>query len=103
MLRASGKRFVAVTWRDAHGVGTTAYSEHEIPHKAVEICTFGWELRTDTVGVSLVNEICADGTFRGYTFIPAELVVSVEPIPVGKTRKAAARSGAPGSGVDTLP
>lgn len=104
MLKADGKRFVGVTWLDAHGAGVTAYSEHEIPHRGVRITTYGWELREDAEGVSIVNEVCADGTYRGYTFIPASLVLTVDVLPLG--RKSRSKPGPRKGGdvtVDKLP
>lgn len=72
---------VKVIWKDAHGVaGTTALSLHEIPHGAIEITSYGLLLRQDDHGVSIVSEVCADGTYRGYTFVPAGMLISVEPV-----------------------
>lgn len=71
------KRLVKAVWLDAHASSTSAYSEHEIPHAAIEITTVGWLLKQDDAGVSLANEWCADSTYRGYTFIPQVLIKSV--------------------------
>lgn len=80
---------VKLTWLDAHGVsGTTALSLHEIPHGAIEITSYGLLLRQDDSGISIASEVCADGTYRGYTFVPAGMLLKVEPvIKVKKPRK----------------
>lgn len=69
------KELVYVRWLDAHGSATSAYAEHEIPHAAIEITTYGLLLRDDDKGVSLASEYCADATFRGVTFIPKPMIV----------------------------
>ena len=71
---------VKVVWRDAHGSATGAYSLHEIPHEAIEVMSYGLLLKTDAVGVSIASERCGDDTYRGYTFIPTGMVVSVTPM-----------------------
>jgi hypothetical protein len=71
---------VCVTWKDAHGTMGTALSLHEIPHSSIEIKSYGLLLRQDEEGVSIASEICADGTYRGYTFVPKGMLVSVEPV-----------------------
>ena len=80
---------VAVTWLDAHGTATAAYSLHEIPHAAISITTYGLLLRQDDAGISVASEFCADGTYRGVTFVPTGMVVRVEH--VKKSRKRAAK------------
>lgn len=82
------KPLVAVRWLDAHGSATSAYAEHEIPHAAIEITTYGLLLREDTAGVSVANEWCADGTYRGVTFVPKAMVLEVKPvIPLRKPKQ----------------
>lgn len=79
-------KLVRVVWRDAHGIaGTTALSLHEIPHGGIEITSYGLLLRQDAEGVSIASEVCGDGTFRGYTFVPAGMLVSVTPVIKPKT------------------
>ena len=74
------KPIVAVRWMDAHGSATTAYAEHEIPHGGIEITTYGLLLRDDAVGVSVAAEACADGTYRGVTFVSRPMVLDIVPI-----------------------
>ena len=71
---------VALRWLDAHGTATNTYELHELPHKALEIVTYGLLLRDDEQGISLACEDCGGGTYRGVTFIPRALVVDVRPI-----------------------
>ena len=76
---------VSVEWSDAHSVsGTTAMSLHEIPHAAIAVTTYGLLLRQDEIGVTVANEVCADGTYRGITFVPASLLLRVEVVRGGK-------------------
>ncbi len=79
---------VKVVWLDAHGsAANAAYSFEEIPHAPVEVVSYGVLLRNDDVGVSIASEICDTNTFRGYSFVPAAMLVKVEPVkPVRKTR-----------------
>lgn len=72
---------VKVLWKDAHGVaGTTALAIHEIPHGGILITSYGLLLKQDTEGVSIASEVCEDGTYRGYTFIPSGMLVAVDPV-----------------------
>lgn len=88
MLKPSGKPFVAVTWRDPHGTGkTSCLFEHELPHSCILITTYGWLMRQDDKGVSLVGEIIGDASMRDYTFVPAELIDTIENIPLRDERK----------------
>ncbi len=74
----SDKRLVKAVWMDAHCASTNAYALHEIPHDSLDIITIGWLLKQDDIGVSIANEYCADATYRGYTFIPAGMLKSIE-------------------------
>jgi hypothetical protein len=77
----TSKPLFACTWQDAHGSSTSsAYSEHEIPHAAILITSYGLLLRQDDSGVSIASESCADGTYRGVTFIPRVLIVELRPL-----------------------
>lgn len=71
--------FVSILWDDAWGDMTTAVSLENVheSHKPERILTRGWLLREDDVGISLANEICADGTYRGRSFILKGMVVDV--------------------------
>lgn len=80
---------VALTWKDAHGTATEAYSLHELPHAPILITTYGLLLREDESGISIACEECADGTYRGVTFVPQTLIASVKVIRGHKKREAA--------------
>lgn len=71
------KHLVALKWHDAHGSATSAFNEHEIPHAPIEITTYGLLLRDDQEGVSVANEVCNDGTYRGHSFVPRALIVDM--------------------------
>ena len=79
---------VKVVWLDAHGSAAIAYELHEIPHKAIEVCSYGLLLRNDDTGVSIASERCGDSTYRGYTFMPAGMVVRVEAMKRVRKKKA---------------
>lgn len=81
MIDSKARPFVAVTWGDAHSAGaTSAFEIHELPHKALEITTYGLLLRHDEVGVTVAGEDCGGGTYRNLTFVPAAMLVSVKHI-----------------------
>lgn len=89
------KQLVKVIWKDAHSSSVNAYAEHEIPHSALVIETIGWLLKEDAEGVSVANEYCADATYRGYTFVPAGLLVKVEPLIQQKKKRVKPSGDAP--------
>lgn len=82
---------VSVRWMDAHGTATAVYEPHELPHKALEIVTYGLLLRDDEAGISIASEDCGAGTYRGVTFVPRALVIECKPIK--GTRKRRGSSG----------
>lgn len=71
-------------WDDAHSpdatasINTSGSLEHI--HKPLAITTAGWILRDDADGVTIANESCGDGDYRGLTFIPRSLVRSLTPL-----------------------
>lgn len=72
---------VKVTWNDAHGsAANVAYDLDEIPHCPIEVVSYGLLLKDDEVGVSIASEACDTTTFRGYSFIPRQMVVKVEAV-----------------------
>jgi hypothetical protein len=79
---------VQLRWLDAHSTSTNTYELHELPHRALEITTYGLLLRDDGAGVSIANEYCGGGVYRGVTFVPRTLVLEVKP--VKRPRKKAA-------------
>lgn len=81
------KELVSVKWLDAHGTSITAYAEHEIPHAAYEVTTYGLLLREDDSGVSVAAEVCSDNTYRGVTFIPKGMIVEVHRLSGAKRKQ----------------
>lgn len=79
---------VIVRWMDAHATATATYEIHELPHKAIEIETYGLLLRDDDTGVSIANEDCGAGVYRGVTFIPRQLIFGVRPVQRPRKKKA---------------
>lgn len=83
-MPAHTAKLVLVIWEDAwqdqenfatlHGVTST--------HNPMVVQTMGWLLVDDATGISVANERSSeDGkdTYRGRTFIPRAMVVSVNP------------------------
>jgi hypothetical protein len=83
---------VSLRWRDAHGTATQQYEIHELPHKALEITTYGLLLRDDDDGVSIASEYCGGGTYRGVTFVPRSLVIEVKPVKPQRKKKESPRA-----------
>lgn len=69
---------VAVRWNDAHGSATDACEPEAINHAPMLMITYGLLLRQDAAGVTVACEDCGDGTYRGRTFVPAGMLVSVD-------------------------
>lgn len=90
-MKHPDKPFVCCAWKDAHGSATAAYDEHELPHAPIYISTYGFLVRHDAAGVSVASEFCGDGTWRGVTFIPSEIVVEIVELGMRKTRRSKSR------------
>lgn len=84
-------QLVVVKWLDAwadtegfntlHGISTS--------HSPMDIETLGWLLHRDDTGISIANEKSSqDGhpIYRGRTFVPAGMIVSVSPFNMSKPR-----------------
>lgn len=81
---------VLITWHDAWIDGTepVALSEVGHAHKPQVIKTLGWLLRDDEAGVSVACEHYAEeDVYRGRTFIPRGMIVSVMPYNLSKPRR----------------
>lgn len=77
---------VLVVWNDAHTQESPVDSETIGPyHKPEVIHTLGWLLADDEVGVSVVNEFY-DESYRGLTFIPRGMIISVNQYQLTKKR-----------------
>lgn len=72
---------VCVIWKDAHGsAANVVYDIDEIPHAPIECESYGLLLKQDEVGVSIASEKVDVDTYRGYSFIPAGMLVSIKPM-----------------------
>jgi hypothetical protein len=85
-MKLLDKPFVAVRWHDAHGSGITEYSDHELPHRSAPYTVYGFLLRQDEAGISLVTEHSDEATYRGYCFIPAAMVGEIQHLTLTKKR-----------------
>lgn len=81
---------VVVRWKDAWVDGNepvTLGAEVATTHKPKVIVTVGWLLREDESGVSVANEHYDDeNVYRGRTYIPREMIVSLERYKLTKER-----------------
>lgn len=71
---------VIVTWHDANATATEVYTKAK-HHAPAVLLTVGWLVENDERGVSLCcerNQDDAEPWYRGHTFIPKGMVVSVE-------------------------
>lgn len=80
---------VEIIWDDAHGsAANVAYELSEIPHAPIRVVSYGVLLRADSIGVSIASERCDETVYRGYSFIPASMLVKVTPVhKKGRKRK----------------
>lgn len=91
--------FVRVEWDDAWADTDEFVTPHAIEktHRAMRITTMGWLLHEDEHGLSVANEASTDAggteTYRGRTFIPRGMILSVTRLRVAKIRDKAAKRG----------
>ena len=98
--------FVAITWADAWVDGTEAIALTDVAlkHKASMHTTIGWLLYKTPDGISVANEYCQeDETFRGRTYIPSGMLVSIlnmklSKLPDHQKKTAKLVASVPGSG-----
>ena len=79
---------VLVKWNDANVDGDDIVTLENVDafHKPTIVNTLGWLLKSDEVGVTLVNEYY-DELFRGRTFIYRPMIISVIPYNLTPPRK----------------
>ena len=77
-----------VVWNDASTTPDEPITLEDVGsvHYPVVVHTLGWILRDDEVGITLVNEFY-EGTYRGRTFIPRGMIVSVTPFRLTRMKK----------------
>ena len=77
--------FVVVNWHDAHGSTHEDITPETVDHEPILMSTAGWLLKETETGVSVANEY-GDGSYRGHTFIPRPLIVSITPVKLTRPR-----------------
>lgn len=79
--------FVVVVWDDAD-TGEEAVTVDTVGsyHQATRVTTVGWQVKYDDTGITLVNEFYSH-TYRGRTFIPHKMIVSVTPTKLTAPRR----------------
>lgn len=83
------KTFVSVLWDDAWKASVDEGDIGE-SHRPARMETRGWLLRADDIGVTLADERCLDDdtAYRGRTFIPRAMIVSVTTFPIKRPSRA---------------
>lgn len=79
---------VVVKWADAWTESDQPVSADDVRlhHAPTEVETIGWLLHQDDAGISLANERY-DLSYRGRTFIPRGMVLSVTPFTLSRPRQ----------------
>ncbi len=83
-------RFVTVKWEDAwaDGVDDTSIEKAAEKHRPIVMETRGWLIVDNETGVSVFYERTHDQiSYRGRTFIPRGMIVSVTDFPAKRARK----------------
>lgn len=79
--------FAAVRWGDAHCLsGTSEVALHELPQGPAIYTRYGFILRRDEKGIILASEESENSTYRSVDFIPAQMIIEVQPIRLSKMK-----------------
>jgi len=85
------KPIVIVRWNDAQSSATHVFKEGEDMnyHKPMVMETLGWLLKDDEQGVSVMNEAFSEEglNYRGHTFVPRSLIISIETVKAQRKRR----------------
>jgi hypothetical protein len=87
--------FVTCIWKDAWADSAAEVTQKDAAdaHKPAIMETRGWLVVEDEEGISLFYEQCvADESYRGRTFIPAAMIISVTELKISKPRKNRAKN-----------
>ena len=90
--------FVACLWKDAWADSAQEVTVKDVmdAHKPAIMETRGWLVYTNDEGISLFYEQCvADESYRGRTFIPATMIISITELKISKPRKTPAKKDLP--------
>lgn len=71
------KPFALIVWEDAHGTSSDQFTEDELlqTHKGAVYQSYGWVIRSNEIGVTLVSEWePAERKYRAQMFIPRGMV-----------------------------
>jgi len=81
---------VILEWLDAHSPGSTEVVGPENLndlHTPLLVSTTGWLLRDDSIGVTIACEHVGGKEYRGVTFVPRGMVMTVTPVNKPRARK----------------
>lgn len=88
MIKLPEFPFAAIRWADAHCMsGTAEVALHEIHHGAAHYTRFGYILRNDEAGITVMSEMSDESTYRNVDFIPAAMIVEVQYLKLSKPKK----------------
>lgn len=94
MTQHPPKTFAMIVWDDAHGTSSDQFTEEEIQkkHKGARYQSYGWLIRSDEIGVTLVCEWePAEKSYRAQMFIPRGMVVEEKTYRLTPPRKPRAK------------
>lgn len=85
---STGIPFVSVMWKDAwaDAVASVTLKDVHETHKPEMIWSKGWLLYQDDEGISIASEYCADGSYRGRSFIPNGMIIIIDHVDLTKPK-----------------
>jgi hypothetical protein len=84
-----------VTWLDPCSPDATAVyniSDLAAVHRPLRVTTMGWVLKETPDGVTIANEDCGSGDYRGLTYIMRALIVEEVALPKVRAKRIAAKT-----------
>jgi hypothetical protein len=75
-MKHPDKPYGVTIWNDAHGDSSQDFFETDLQHSPQRYQTYGWILRSDTIGITMAAEFCtSDSSWRSTSFIPRGMVI----------------------------
>jgi len=84
--------FISCVWKDAWADAVEGVTLKDVAdkHRPTMMETYGWLLHEDEEGISIAAERCIDKGeeyYRGRSFIPKVLILSITPVKLTKPRQ----------------
>lgn len=86
------KPLVSVEWLDAHGSVTAELEEHELPSEPAKYTTHGLLVKDCPAGIVVASDETQNRTYRGWTFIPRGMIISIKYLEKRRERSVSKRS-----------